>query len=511
MKIILICPYEEVSPLGILNLATFLEEKGHQAFSLFLPLVRSETPAETEQVLGLIEELEPGIVGFSLMAAHYIRSAKMAGEVKQRFPRLPVVWGGVHPTLAPEECIAHADMILRGEGEEPLLELLNRMEKGDPCHDILNLWIKKDGDRIENPLRPLQENLDLFPFPRFNPERTYILSRGKIHQFSKKIYQDSVWRGGQIYDIMVTRGCPHSCTYCCNSAFRKLYRGKYLRSRSIEHVISELQYVKEQFGFVKSFKIQDDSFLINRSDDWLKSFCSQYRKKVGLNLMANLSPGQISEKRIELLREAGLTYVQMGLEGSDRVNREVFRRAIRKDVFLKASSTLNKYGIAAHYDVIMDNPYADDDDILEMIDTLLKVRGVFSLRVFSLTFYHNTELYHRAVADRLIKSNSDPYQVGAYYMVEPTYLNKLMLSVPCTPGFLVRWFAKKRSSRPAGLLLRAYYLVYVIPFFKLLRLLSGKIKVFNLLVKAHYIMNHIIGFKKDNSSATKSRSHKGLK
>ena len=86
---------------------------------------------------------------------------------------IPVIWGGIHATIRPEECLAHADFACRGEGEESLARLVAALEAGQPVTDIPNLVFRQDGRVVINPVAPLVQNLDAFPRPDYDLEDHY--------------------------------------------------------------------------------------------------------------------------------------------------------------------------------------------------------------------------------------------------------------------------------------------------------------------------------------------------
>ncbi len=129
--------------------------------------------------------------------------------------------GGVHPTFLPEEAMKHADYVVRGEGDFTLPELIEYIEKGHP--DIASIkgvtYRDRRGNIINNPPRPLIEDLNILPLPDFK------LVEG--------------WKSSNVYPISTSRGCPFNCKFC---SVITMFGRKY-RFKSVETIINELKHI----------------------------------------------------------------------------------------------------------------------------------------------------------------------------------------------------------------------------------------------------------------------------
>ena len=142
------------------------------------------------------------------------------------------MWGGIHPTSNPEESIRHTDIISIGEGEETLLELVQKMEKGQDFYDIKGLWFNKGEQVIKNKLREPFADLDRLPFFDFSMKEHYILDHATdsiapldVERFKKILprlpHPDNKLKIA--YRTMTDRGCPHKCSYCNISNQKEMY------------------------------------------------------------------------------------------------------------------------------------------------------------------------------------------------------------------------------------------------------------------------------------------------
>jgi radical SAM superfamily enzyme YgiQ (UPF0313 family) len=448
MKILLISlqsfPHKViVKSHGISYIYSILEEHNHNVTVLYLPT--DEREEDIKKISRFVTNLNPDLIGFSLMTIHFDRCIKLTEELKKT--KIPIIWGGVHPIIAPEECLKYVDMICAGAGEHAIIELTTKMENNEDYYNVKNIWFKKNGDIIKNP-RSVNQNLDELPIKI--DLNSYILYKGKIRRLNKRLYKTVIKGHGLWYDIIVSRGCPYSCSYCCNSIFSKLF-GKQIRKRSVENVIEELSEIKDQFRLIN---FQDDCFIMN--DKWLEEFCREYKLKINRPFICRIMPPLVTEKRIKLLKEAGLRTVIMGLQtGSDRINKNVFNRPVTGKQFIAAAKILKKYKVLCLYDVITDNPYETEDDILKTIDALLSIPKPFSLDLFSLRFFPHTALYKKAVNDGIdVGSDCD------YSKVSRTYLNYIIMITSVAPKRLVVYLLNNRSPISKTILLLYYNVIY---------------------------------------------------
>jgi len=251
---------------GIGILAAVLKQAGHEAALLHVtqPTTRE---AFLERLDTLLPPEGPRLIGFSITSNMVPFLRKWSGWIKEAWPDALVVAGGVHPTLVPEETLAlpGVDIICVGEGEDAIVELAGALEAGSTPSGIGNLWWKRPDGQIERkPLRPLVD-MDTLPFP----DR-------EIYDYANLHHE----RQGEA-TMMVSRGCPYACTYCCNEALRGVYRGlgRPVRFRSVPLVIAELQRVLQEYAFIERFVFDDDILPLRR--DWFHEFAAAYAAEIG--------------------------------------------------------------------------------------------------------------------------------------------------------------------------------------------------------------------------------------
>ncbi len=476
MKMTIVTPTPlDLSAFGVRALSAFLKREGVEVRTVFLPSGVQKYKFRDNfsyiydrKVLDEVIELCAGsdLVGISFMSNYYERAIQLTRAIKSNLST-PVIWGGIHPTVMPEESLRYADMVCVGEGEDALLELLTRMGNGGSTTDIGNIWTSRDGRISSNPLRPLEKDLDRFPHFDFGLEDHYVhdLRTDRVVPMTKELlklsfliepnlegtFKDS-YRRTRSYKTLTTRGCPHSCAFCAEAILANMYKGqKYLRKRSVPHVIEELEWVKREFPFVESIFLFDDTFLIRTTEE-IVEFSRAYKEKIGLPFHIQASPTTLSEERMEALIDAGLSFVEMGIQSTSKTGKQLYHRSISNERLLNAASILSRYNgkiYPACYHVILDNPWETSADVLETLDLVLKLPRPFWLKRSSLVCFPGTPLFTKAREDGIIKSEEDiKRHVYNKHLHQPegSYVNFLLyLAGFCNfPRWIVKLLASKR-------------------------------------------------------------------
>jgi len=439
----------DISAIGIRYLSSYLKSKRHSVKIIFLPKPygQREKKNELRQINKLITDICPDLIGVSLMSNNFYRAIELTKMIKKIF-NIPVIWGGIHPTIKPVECLEYADMVCVGEGELALEKLLTNKTHltGGQSLDVEGIWYKKEDQIVETGVAPLIFNIDEIPYPDYDFSDHYIIHKGILQKLEIDIFRKYYPASSNDHRLISTRGCPHACAYCCNSVFRSMYGIKYLRKRSVKNVINEMVEVKKRFSFIKSFKLMDDSFTTN-SNEWLREFSQQYKEKINLPFFCLISPLTVNKEKLSYLIDCGLHTVQIGLQsGSDRINKDIYLRHATSKIFLETVNLLetHKDKIELIIDVITDNPYETDKDLIETVSVLNKIKRPFRLALFSLAFYPGTALYNKVTEDK-IPINEKEYLFKEFHLFRKTYLNKLIFLVPFLPEERVNRFIEERD------------------------------------------------------------------
>lgn len=444
MHIVLISPYGGITNLGIRYLSSSLKKKKNEVTLIFLPrrigkrgdfddIYSPFEPSILKDLNKLCKNAD--LIGISVMTPYFERAVELTKFLKKQ-TKTPIAWGGIHPTVEPNECLNFADIVCIGEGEEALIELAEKMGNRRKYTDTKNFWFKKGKRIIRNPVRPLKQDLDNLPFPDYDLNSHYILVGNRIIKLNKKLLEEYLpkivnKKGKELtsYPVFCTRGCPHGCSYCCNNVLRSIYLGqRYIRRRKVENIISELKAIKRKFPIVSGIKIEDDSFLVAPEAEIIK-FAQNFEKEIKLPFICLSSPVNITNGKIKALVNAGMTGIQMGIQsGSDKLNKSVFNRPIKTSQILKGATIINKYKdklAPPRYDIITDNPFESENDLIKTVKILSKIPGKYIINLYSLVFYPGTALSKKAGEKGLIKDKNQTYSKD-WLKLEMNYLKFLI-------------------------------------------------------------------------------------
>jgi len=379
LKVVFFCSEDE--SLGVGYLSAYLKKNGHQAELVFDPRLFTQRRilsgifnVEREN-LKKIKRMQPDLIGFSVVTSNYQWALRMAGFIKENMD-VPIIFGGIHPTMVPDATIVNdaIDMVCVGEGEEALLELVNSIERGEIDYAIKNIWFKKDGRIIKNDVRPLVEDLDSLPFP------------------DKPLFYDELpFNYARYTSCMASRGCIFTCTYCAQPYLRKLYHGKgrYHRRRSVEKVIEELEQMKRRYGTRYIFFF-DDLFITDIK--WLKEFAQKFKKRVNIPFSCFSHPSLVTEEAVHLLKEAGCNLLMIGVQcGSEALRKKVLKRFEPNKHIIQAAEFCKKAGLRFSVDHIIDLPYEEEEDLIQSLNLYNKIRPNV-VNVYKLIYFPGTEI-----------------------------------------------------------------------------------------------------------------------
>jgi anaerobic magnesium-protoporphyrin IX monomethyl ester cyclase len=282
-------------PLSLLHLASFLRDDGFKVRIFDMRLENFHNFKMTD----------PLFVGISSMSGLQIRHGlEFARKARAAEPSCPIVWGGVHPTLLPEQTVAseNVDVVVRGEGESTILELARRLSSNEPLDDVPSITYMSDGRIRSNPdgqlidLDTIPEDLayDLVPLERYPS-----FQAGRFH-------------------MQTSRGCPHRCGFCYNSIFN---RGKW-RGKSPEKVLNDIEHVTEKFPNIKCIDLIDDNFFVDEKR--VEQICRRMiNRRMRTTWRANCRfdyMAHYDREFVGLLEKSGCTELNFGAEtGSDRL------------------------------------------------------------------------------------------------------------------------------------------------------------------------------------------------
>lgn len=441
--------------MAISLLSGIAKKEGHEvslAFSasMFHDRYNLELPGlarwfdDTDEVYRKIASFQPDVIVFSSITATYQWSLDVAAQVKKMFPHVRSIFGGVHVSAVPHRVIVRqqVDYLVIGEGELAFTKILSRIAAGETgTVAIENTWYRSsDGEIIKGPQVGFNQELDDLP------------------PFDKTIWEDDI-RIRDKYFAMASRGCPYRCTFCFNNFFAELpddkkTKGKYVRFRSVDHIIGELKQARLRYGKIKFIDFQDDVFTANKK--WLQIFLPRYKAEIGVPFQCLTHPKYMDEEVAQWMSDAGCKWVQMGVQSMDEeFKRNTLLRYERSDDVQEACRVMAKYGIK----VKLDHMFGLPGEPLIAQENALKLYVQYPpsrIQTFWTSFLPGTEMFKAAVADGTISAHeADRVEEGIdflFYRSNDDVIGKEMITLYRKYEFIFKimpllpLFARKRIS-----------------------------------------------------------------
>ena len=373
---------DNLPPLGILSIASYLENKGIQCDVLDLTV----NPKDK------IEPINYDIIGFSINISNRQISLKTIDEIKREFPAKHIIAGGSLCISNPEYFLSNPNIeaIFVGEGEEALYEYLTFDNK----EKVKGIYWKKDTDYIYTGKRKWIENLDALPFPALN-------------KVDIKKYNCYPKRKLPISSIMTSRGCPFNCIFCSHSM------GKKWRYRSASNVVNEIKWQVYELG-VKEICIFDDNFSLDKRR--AEMICNQLiEEKVPITLQFTngLRVDCLDYNLLYKLKEAGTWLIGLAPESGNPQVLKKIKKGFNHTQIMHVRKKCKKLGIKTFGFFMIGFPFETKTDIEDTIKYSIEL-DCEVVEFNKVVPYSKTELY-----DIIVKSgyqtDNNPLCVQSYH------------------------------------------------------------------------------------------------
>jgi len=378
--------------LGAVLLSTMLKERGHEVKAFIEDIAAPDW--------SYIENSD--IVCISTITSTSRRAYRIADRCRKK--GIPVVMGGAHPSFLPEEAMKHADYVVRGEGDVTLPELVDYLEKGTPdITSIKGLSYRNNGSGlINNPPRPLIEDLDILPSPDFH----------LVQQ----------WKPSNIYPVSTSRGCPFNCKFC---SVIQMFGRKY-RFKSVEILMKELKHI-HSFSKGNKFFV-DDNFTANkeRTKELLRAMIAE---RISFKWSAQVRTDVAKdEELLRLMADAGCDTVHIGFESVNPKTLEAYNKKQNLEEIIHCIRTVRDHGIEIHGMFVFG---ADTDTVetLKKTTDFAITHGIDTIQFLMLTPLPGTPFFNEMKeSGRLLHIDWSKYD-GHHIVFEPSLMSPQTLHV----------------------------------------------------------------------------------
>ena len=360
--------------------------KNYDSNIFSLPSIKEE-----EIFIDTIKQLNPDVVGISLNSP-YVLIAKRLTELIKKYTSAIVIWGGVGPTISPEDHIKLTDIICIGEGERALEELVMAVRDGKDYKNIKNLWVKDEPKVIKNPQGPLIQDLDSLPYAEYGNENMYFIEHNKLSKEDPELDHHILY-------LQSTRGCPYSCSFCIETIYHDIYKGlgKFVRRRSVDSIVKEVNMHRNRPNNRKK-RVYFIDEVFGSAPEFMDEFAPRYRKEVGLPFDVLYHPKSLKVRTIGKLVEAGVKEINFGIQtGSDKIRNDVFTRPGTNAEIIELTKEISKHKINIRYDLILDNDFETKETLKECINLILQLPKPLTFNTFSLQHFPDYPMTKMAI------------------------------------------------------------------------------------------------------------------
>jgi radical SAM superfamily enzyme YgiQ (UPF0313 family) len=431
-------------PLGLAYIASYLEKN-----SIKVSIIDIQAEKLPDTALIGAAPGNPGFIGITATTMTVKSALETASLCRAKFPGAKIVFGGVHPTIMPEDVLKSGDVdyAIRGEGERPFLELINGM---DP-RSIEGLSYKKDGGFIHNPVGPVISDLDSLPFPAYHllPVKNYIPALGSYKRLPA-------------ISLITTRGCPGKCTFCLGS-----YLGGKVRMHSTKYIIGEIKMLIRDYG-IREISFYDDTFTAYKNK--VREFCRVIiGEKIDITWSCFARVDFVDEETLRLMKKSGCHQIMYGIESGCEDILENIKKKTSLSKAVEIVALTKKIGIECRAAFMLGNP----GETRQTMETTLAFAKKLDpdIALFNITTpYPGTEMYEWADKNGYLKTKDwSRYDLSNAVMELPTvassvveeFYKKAHHDFYGRPSYLIHRLFMIRSFNDLFVAIKAFFAIFL--------------------------------------------------
>lgn len=420
-------------PLGVMYLAAIIKRDMPHVDVKILDLRVQKNPYHPDILRKEIQSYAPEVAGISTLTVEAKNMHDVAGVIKSVGRDIPVIIGGPHASSFTEEILGdnNVDVVVKGEGENTFLELLQAFEFYRDLRGIQGIAFRENGSIIQTMPRTAIEDLDALPFPAWD-----LLDLEAYTRFKGA----GAWGGRRYISVFTSRACPYKCNYCHTNFGKKFY------ARSPENVVEELEILNKKYGFVE-FEFLDDIFNLDRPR--VMEICDLIlarNLKIRMMFPNGLRSDILTEELLSKMKEAGTCYISIAIESASKRIQKLIQKNLLIDKAKRTIEICDKLGIYTHGYFMLGFPTETREEMQSTIDFAAQ-SPLVSASFFCVTPFKGTSLWDKY--HHIVERYSQPFQNFDYFR------NRLNLSdiKPEEVFYLQRmanikfWFSRGRVAR----------------------------------------------------------------
>ena len=355
-------------------------------------------------------DFSPDIVGIGAMTAQAKAMHETARLVKRLFPKTLVVVGGPHPTHDPQDCVANEaiDVMVLHEGEETLLELVQRREQGLPFDGLKGICFRQNGKMVRNPPRDFIADLDSLPQPDwdsvdFDAYRDFLPC--SMLPFRRRAA-----------GIMTSRGCPYQCTFCHHQM------GKRFRAQSPARVLEDISILHKKHG-INDLEIIDDVFNFDRERllAILKGIVAS-GMKLNIYMTMGLRGDLLDEEILDLFHPAGVVFLTVAVESGSPRMQKLLKKNIDFDRMTRVIDYAAKKRIFVHGLFLFGFPEETVSDMWQTVRFVCKSK-LHTMMIGTCYGFRGTEMGDALPEGKAVTPDNDAAAFSSYKFVNCSSLS----------------------------------------------------------------------------------------
>jgi len=358
-------------PIGLALIAAFLEENGYSV----MILDANALGLQPEQIPSLLADIN--VVGLNAMTPTIGSATAIVRCLKKASPELTVILGGAHATLLPEETLMNnqgIDVIVRGEGENTIIKLLQALEHKQPLGDIPGISYRENGEVVSTPQNTENIDMDSLPFLAYH-----------LLPWDKYRPHPPHGRAYPFVSIITSRGCPYRCSYCSKPVF-----GSKFRAQTPQRVVAEVKYYKERFG-VGEIAFYDDVFTLDKKRAY-EIADGLIKGGVRVHWTCESRVNLVDKELLRHIKEAGCYSIAYGIESASQEILNVLDKDVTLEQIAKAVTISQEVGLQTIGYFMLGSPGESVETIEETIQFAKDLKLDFAQFAIA-TPFPGTELY----------------------------------------------------------------------------------------------------------------------